>query len=279
VGLDVTIKTYSHRYGAFSTGLWFVAPYVTGSTRPCRAGVATVVLLGVPPWDEPHSWPDAVAQGDATVAVLARPTVARPGAAHAITTVNAITAANAVTAAHAITAANSIGTGMGAADPSGRPVAQLARAAFRLADAGVAALGLVRLDYGVRAMAQVRADIAGWASLPVVGVFLDEAPAGPFQLGPAVVATRAARHRGLATVVLNPGVPVDPAYRQLDATVCSFAGSWRAYRAWDGHGSRPGDGHLVHDVPQAEAEQAWDLITRRRAGLAMVSSTGWPYPT
>ena len=137
--------------------------------------------------------------------------------------------------------------------------------------AGVHPLGHVSLGYATRPLGDVLAEITHWAALPVRGVFLDHAPAGPYQVGPVVHAVRAARRSGLATVVLNPGIPVDPSYRRLEATICTFEGSWSAYLAWSGEGAVAGDGHLVFDVPRHEWEAARALIAARHAGLFLIT--------
>lgn len=146
----------------------------------------------------------------------------------------------------------------------------------RMVGRGVRPLAQVSLGYATRPMADVLAEIAGWSALPVAGVFLDHAPAGPYQVGPVVYAVRAARRAGLSMIVLNPGVPVDPVYRRLDATICTFEGSWAQYQQWDG--GTAGDGHLVYDVPKAQRDAAWELGVARRAGLILLSPDRVPSP-
>jgi hypothetical protein len=146
----------------------------------------------------------------------------------------------------------------------------------RMVARGARPLAQVSLGYATRPLAEILGEIAGWSALPIAGVFLDHAPAGPYQVGPVVYAVRAARRAGLRTIVLNPGVPVDPVYRRLDATICTFEGSWAQYRRWDG--GTPGDGHLVYDVPAAAHEAAWTLGVARRAGLVLVSPGSVPSP-
>jgi hypothetical protein len=148
-------------------------------------------------------------------------------------------------------------------------VAELVPGLTRLAAAGVPALGHVSLGYAIRSQAEITAEIAGWSVLPVMGVFLDHAPAGPFQLGPVVQAVRAARRAGLRTVVVNPGVGVDPVYRRVEATLCTFDGSWREYLALPAGRCQPGDGHLVHGVPDLAV--ARELAAARGAGLLLAT--------
>lgn len=141
----------------------------------------------------------------------------------------------------------------------------------RLAAAGVEPLGHVSIGYGTRPLVDLLGEITRWAVYAVVGIFLDHAPAGPFQVGPVALAARMVRRAGLARLVLNPGVPVDPMYRALDVTICTFDGPWSEYRAWSGEDTMPGDGHLVYGVPQAERADAWALIAARGAGLGLVT--------
>jgi hypothetical protein len=165
----------------------------------------------------------------------------------------------------------------GADGPDAEPWTALAEGIARLTGAGVQPLGHVTLGYATRPLVDVLGDIARWAVLPVVGIFLDNAPAGPFQVGPVVHSVRAARRAGLTTVVVNPGVPVDPIYRRLEATICTFEGSWGEYVEWTAEGTEPGDGHIVYGVPPYEWGVAWALIGARRAGLVLVTDRTTPY--
>jgi len=155
--------------------------------------------------------------------------------------------------------------------------ARLAEAIDVLAAAGVEPIGHVSLGYATRPLVDLLADITRWAVLPVVGIFLDHAPAGPFQIGPVALAARIARRAGLNTIVLNPGVPVDPIYRRLDVTVCTFEGPWSEYRDWSGEDGEPGDGHLVYAVPTAERSRALALLSAHGAGLGLVTDRTGPY--
>jgi hypothetical protein len=147
----------------------------------------------------------------------------------------------------------------------------VAAAAARLTAAGVPVLGLVDAGFATRRVAELAAEVTGWSGRPVSGLFLDQAPTSPFCLGPVALAVRAARRAGLSTVVLNPGVPPDPLYRDLGVPICTFEGAWTDYRRWSGAGSRPGDGHLVHSVPAGSVAAAWALLRQRRAGWGLVT--------
>jgi hypothetical protein len=157
--------------------------------------------------------------------------------------------------------------------PIGAPAwwATLGAAIDALVAAGAQALAQVSLGYATRPGPDIVGELTRWSALPVTGVFLDQAPAGPFQVGPVAHAARVARGAGLTTVVINAGVPVDPLYRRLGATLCTFEGSWAEYRTWTGEETQPGDGHLVYGVPRGEADAAWQLLAGRGAGLGLVT--------
>jgi hypothetical protein len=149
----------------------------------------------------------------------------------------------------------------------------------RMRAGGASPLAHVSLGYATRPVGEVAEEIAYWARYPFVGVFLDHAPSGPYQVGPVVAAVRAAQRNGLGWPVLNAGVPVDPAYRRLEVTVCTFEGSWSDYLLWPAEECLPGDGHLVFDVPAGQLGVARGLAQARRAGLALVSARTTAYPT
>ncbi|GGL10689.1 spherulation-specific family 4 protein [Mangrovihabitans endophyticus] len=132
-------------------------------------------------------------------------------------------------------------------------------------------LGRVDLDWGGRSLADVLADLDTWRAAGVEGLFLDRAPAGSGGVGPVALTVRLAARRGLHRVVLNPGVPTHPLYRDLGVRICTFDGSWSAYQGWDGNGIRPGDGHLVHSVPTEMLTAARRLMGRRGAGFGLAT--------
>jgi hypothetical protein len=191
------------------------------------------------PLDDPSGWADAAAPGiDAVIAM----------------------------APHAIAMAPRAIANGGAAR------AEIVEGIDRLVAAGARPLGHVSLAFATRPLAAILDEISHWAVLPVIGVFFDHAPAGPYHLGPVVRAVRTARRYGLDPVVLNPGVPVDPTYRGIEATICTFEGTWTEYTAWSADEEfAPGDGHLVFDVPRAQWQAARALSASRRAGLVRVT--------
>jgi spherulation-specific family 4 protein len=155
---------------------------------------------------------------------------------------------------------------------------ELAEAVSRLAKAGVATLGRVDTAFATRPVADLLDEVERWASCAVAGVFLDQAPTSPFCLGPVALAIRVARRAGLFTVVLNPGVPTDPLYRELGVPICTFEGPWTEYRRWSGEGSQPGDGHLVHSVPAGAMRATQALLAERGAGWGLVTDRTTPHP-
>ena len=140
-----------------------------------------------------------------------------------------------------------------------------------LAAAGVQPLGHLSLGYAARPMSAVRAELTSWASLAVPGVFLDHAPTSHSQLELVVRTIAAADHSGLERIVLNPGRLVNPVYRWLNATICTFEGSWSEYLTWSGEGAEEGDGHLVFGVPRPELPLAHALVLARGAGLHLIT--------
>lgn len=151
------------------------------------------------------------------------------------------------------------------------PDRYLAEAAARLTKTGVGVLGRVDAGFAARPIAELLDEVEDWSGQPVSGVFLDQVPTSRFGLGPVALAVRIARRAGLSTVVLNPGVPPDPRYRNLGVPICTFEGSWVDYRRWSGEGAQPGDGHLVHSVPDDSLAAGWALLRERRAGWGLVT--------
>jgi hypothetical protein len=140
-------------------------------------------------------------------------------------------------------------------------------------------LGRVDLDWGGRSLADVLADVDSWREDGVEGLFLDRAPAGAGGVGPVALTVRLAARRGLHRIVLNPGVPTHPLYRDLGVRICTFDGPWTAYQGWDGDGVKPGDGHIVHGVPTALLTAARRLMGRRGAGFGLATDASpWLSP-
>ena len=132
-------------------------------------------------------------------------------------------------------------------------------------------LGRIDLNGGNRSLADVLSDVDAWRADGVEGLFLDRAAAGSGGVGPVALTIRLAARRGLHRVVLNPGVPAHPLYRDLGVRICSFDGPWSAYQGWAGDGMRPGDGHIVHGVPTPMLTAARRLMGRRGAAFGLAT--------
>ena len=133
-------------------------------------------------------------------------------------------------------------------------------------------LARVNLGYGTRPLDEILDEIAWWVELPVCGFFFDLAPSSPYQVGPVARAIRAARRDGLGLFVLNAGTVVDPIYRELPATICTFEGTWAQYRSRPAETFAPGDGHLVLEVPPGDLPLAHALTLARGAGLFVATT-------
>jgi hypothetical protein len=145
--------------------------------------------------------------------------------------------------------------------------------------ARVPMLGHVDLAYATRAVADIVDDVARWADYGVGGIFFDRAPTSPFSSGPVALAVRVARRAGVGgRVVINPGLPTDPVYRDLGAQIVVYEGTWDDYRRWNGHGSRPGDGHLVYGVPTGQLSAAEKMLDERGVGFGLATDVGDPSP-
>jgi hypothetical protein len=134
-------------------------------------------------------------------------------------------------------------------------------------------LAKINLEYGERPLADVLDAVERWAAQPHDGIFFDRAPGDLAGLGGVALAVRVARRAGFGAVVLNPGRPVDPAYRALGAAICVFDGDWADYQRWSGEGATAGDGHLVYGVPPAQAGTARKMMAWRGAGFGVVAET------
>ncbi|MEV1287290.1 spherulation-specific family 4 protein [Micromonospora sp. NPDC049679] len=162
--------------------------------------------------------------------------------------------------------------------PGTKPSAVYEVVVAQLADAGVPLLGYVDLGYVSRPLADILEEVERWAAYRVGGIFFNAAPTSPFSVGPVGMAVRVARAFGLTEVVLNPGMATDPVYRDLDAAICAFEGSWRDYQRWSPKGVEPGDGHLVYGVPVEKLDAARRLMLMRHAGFGLATDLDLPHP-
>ncbi|SDY55085.1 Spherulation-specific family 4 [Micromonospora pattaloongensis] len=162
--------------------------------------------------------------------------------------------------------------------PGKKPSAVYEVVLAQLAEGGVPLLGYVDLAYVSRPLADILEEIERWAAYRVNGIFFHAAPTSPFGLGPVSMAIRVARGFGLRDLILNPGEPTDPVYRDLDVPICTFEGSWQDYQRWPPKGSQPGDGHLVYGVPTDKVDAARRLMLLRHAGFGLATDLDLPHP-
>ncbi|MEV0587969.1 spherulation-specific family 4 protein [Nonomuraea sp. NPDC050310] len=149
----------------------------------------------------------------------------------------------------------------------------------RLLAAGTEVLGYVDTDFGLRPVAEVRADLRRYrAWYGVRGVFLDQTAAGEDRLGHYREIVDGVR----GTIVLNPGVYPDPRYADLADVLVTFDGPLSAYKAmrepaWARSLARGRFCHLVHDVPSRQLEPTMRRAVRF-AGLAYATDRSGPQP-
>jgi len=145
------------------------------------------------------------------------------------------------------------------------------RAVAELWAAGTEVLGRVDTDFGLRPVAEVRAELRGFGLYGLSGVYLDQS---------AACSDRLEYYRELVsgiqgTIILNPGVYPHPGYAALADVLVTFDGPLPAYRAtrepaWARPLPRGRFCHLVHGVP-GQAAEATVRRAVQRAGLVHVT--------
>ncbi|AHH95439.1 hypothetical protein BC739_004408 [Kutzneria viridogrisea] len=147
----------------------------------------------------------------------------------------------------------------------------------RLRAAGVPVAGYVDSAYGTRPVADALVDFSrhrDWFS--VDAVFFDRVSTGADQVGHYAELAEAARLLGAGEVVFNHGAhPIKP-YADHAELLGTFEGPWSTYvelstPRWPRALPAERFLHLVYDVPDAQTEEALDLIARRNAGTSLVS--------
>ncbi|MFI6909575.1 spherulation-specific family 4 protein [Nonomuraea sp. NPDC050394] len=147
----------------------------------------------------------------------------------------------------------------------------------RLVAAGSEVLARVDTDFGLRAAADVRADlrrIRSWYGLR--GVFLDQVAAD---------ADRLEHYREIVdgvrgTIVLNPGVYPDPGYAALADVLVTFEGPLAAYRAirepaWARALARGRFCHLIHGVGERVRVATLRKAARLAGTVHLSDGPGW----
>ncbi|WP_051799469.1 hypothetical protein [Catenuloplanes japonicus] len=153
------------------------------------------------------------------------------------------------------------------------PEPEITAAVRALTRARIAMFARVDLEFGDRPVTALVEALDAWSRHPVSGLFLDRCPAEPDDLGITALAVRHAHRLGITEVLLNVGTDPHPRYRCLGAGVVGFAGSWHDYQRAE---TRPGDGHLVFEVPVALLPLARRLIGLRGAGWALATPVARP---
>lgn len=146
----------------------------------------------------------------------------------------------------------------------------------RLVAAGTEVLGYVDTDFGLRSVAEVRADLRSYrAWYGLRGVFLDQVAACEDRLGHYREVVEGVR----GTLVLNPGVYPDPGYADLADVLVTFEGPLSAYRAmrvpaWARGLARGRFCHLIHDVPSRAFEPTLRRAVRHAGTVYVTDRTG-----
>ncbi|MFE7775077.1 spherulation-specific family 4 protein [Streptomyces sp. NPDC057445] len=169
--------------------------------------------------------------------------------------------------------------------PGTAPDPAFVSAARALRAAGTRVLGYVDLDYGVRPDVAVLRDLDRhheWYGTD--GCFFDQVPADRSALPACRRLVRAARQRGAATIVLNPGVHPAPGYARIADLLVTFEGSWSVYLAsftrprWTARHPEERFCHLVYGVPPALAEVATRAAKERGAAVSCAVADTLPNP-
>ncbi|UUN25102.1 spherulation-specific family 4 protein [Streptomyces sp. FIT100] len=178
------------------------------------------------------------------------------------------------------------GVVLNAADgPGAAPDPAFAAASRALRAAGTRVLGYVDLDYGVRPDSAVLDDVdrhRDWYGAD--GCFFDQVPADASALPVCRRLVRAARQRGAATVVLNPGVHPAPGYARIADLLVTFEGPWTAYLSsftlprWTARHPPQRFCHLVYGVPAALAQVAERAAEERGAAVSCAVADTLPNP-
>ncbi|QXE33531.1 spherulation-specific family 4 protein [Streptomyces sp. GMY02] len=158
-------------------------------------------------------------------------------------------------------------------------------AACALREAGTRVLGYVDLAYGERPGTDIRDDLdrhRDWYGTD--GCFLDRAPADAGELRRCRRLVRAARRRGAATVVLNPGVHPARGYARIADLIVTFEGHWTTYLSpfvrprWTVRHPPERFCHLVYGVPPALTGLAVRTAQERGAAVSCPVAGELPNP-
>jgi hypothetical protein len=150
---------------------------------------------------------------------------------------------------------------------------------------GSLGVGYIHVEWGKRTIASIKAEIDRWFRFypRLDGIFVDEVTGGSnctivrnyYKLIQDHVKSR----RSTATVILNPGSPVDPCYLDVADIVVTFEGSFAKYqnewsnedRGWETPGNAHRIWHVIHTTTSAQWRTALDLSRARNAGNVYVT--------
>ncbi len=145
-------------------------------------------------------------------------------------------------------------------------------------------VGYVDTAYGARPADMILAEARSWLETsPVSGIMLDCVPTvlrqGSWHLG----LIEQIRDLGAELVVVNPGLPPDPALVQRADVTCVAEFAWNTFQNWAPPVSlRDVPPHrmwmLAHDVPASEQRAALELFGSLGAGLGWVTEGVLPNP-
>lgn len=145
-------------------------------------------------------------------------------------------------------------------------------------------VGYVDTAYGARPAELILAEVHSWLeTAPVSGIMFDCVPTVIRQDSWHLGLIDQARDLGAGTVVVNPGVPPDPALVQRADVTCVAEFDWATFQKWNPpEALRDMPAHrlwmLAHGVPAAEQPEAEQLLASFGAGLGWVTEGVLPDP-
>lgn len=166
------------------------------------------------------------------------------------------------------------------------PDPAFADACGRLRAAGVRQLAYVDTGYGLRARAQVAAEVERYQRwYGTDGVFLDQTASDPAELRYYRRLVRQLRGQlGVHHVVFNHGTYPDRRYAELADLLVTYEGDWRTYRTpnpvpdWVRELSPERHCHLVYGVPRGHGHRVAPLSAARGAGVYCQVPGALPHP-
>jgi hypothetical protein len=163
---------------------------------------------------------------------------------------------------------------------------QLTQVIAQARTAGIIVLGYVATSYGQRPVADVIADVNGYADLySLSGIYLAE---GPMEADCSSLETQyqnvvAAAHARDANAIMAVGTHYCPTYVTFVDYMVEFAMSWSDYQSyvvptWMPSGSRERFVHFISDVPPSDAGAAISRAIANGAGWVFATDQSEPNP-